>query len=123
MDLTQLGNGMDQFSGILPAKAGIRDGFSVNMVGTDFLVSFFDITFHHHAFDQAGDIRRMAPAVKHFLDDADLFPELFVGIGVIGVHDGGGVFQIPFIIFFQKQLQIFIMVVGDGVAVFVHRAP
>ncbi len=53
--LNEIGNSVYQFLGILPAKAGISDGFAINMFA-DFLTSFLDITLDHDALYKACQI-------------------------------------------------------------------
>ena len=62
---------------ILPAKAWVGDGFSVNMFA-DFLVSGFNIAFHHHALYKGADVLGNAAAVENFLDNAWLLGIILV---------------------------------------------
>ena len=62
-------------------------------------------------------------AVEDFADNADLLFVLLVGVGVVGVDDGGGIFQLPLFILLQQPHQILIVIVGHTGAVLVHTAP
>ena len=43
--------------------------------------------------------------------NADLLLILLAGVGMVGVNKDGRVFQIPFLVFFQKKLDILVVVV------------
>lgn len=115
-------NLIDQLFRIFPSQARVCYGPAVYPVLINLLAAFLQITLDHHAFHQRLQFRIVVPAVKHFTYDADLFAELFVGVGVVGVHNGGRIFQIPFLISFQQALQIFIVIVRNTGAVFVNTA-
>ena len=90
------------------------------MIGAaDFLASFLQIALDHNTFDKVMNFRGKAAAVQYFLNNTNLFFVLFVGIGVVGINDDSRVLQIAFIILFKQKLQIFVMIVGNGVSVFV----
>ena len=71
---------MDQLFRFCPAKTGIGNGFSINMLSLpDLLVSGLDIAFDHNTLDQSFQFLIDIPAVKHFFDDTDLLGVLLVG--------------------------------------------
>ena len=55
--------------GFLPTEAGVGNGFPVYTL-TDFLVSVFNIAFHHEAFDKRMDVRIKIPVLQNLPDDA-----------------------------------------------------
>lgn len=115
-------NGIDEFFGIFPAKAGVCDRFAVNVVRTDFLASFYQVTFNHNAFYQITDIRGDQTTVEYFFYNANLLLELFAGVGVVGINDGSRICQVFFPVHIQKTLQIFVMIVGNRIAMFADGA-
>ena len=76
----------------------------------DFLSAFNKIAFNHHTLDQTMDIRGERAAVEHFFNDADLFFELLVRVGMVGIHDGCRVLQIPLTVHFEELHNIFVVV-------------
>ena len=64
----------------------------------DLLVPFFDIALNHHTFYHGMEIRVVLARVEHLLDDADLFLILLVRIGMVGVHDAGGVYDLALVV-------------------------
>ena len=50
---------------LLPSKAGIGDGFSINMI-MDLLAAIFDVALDHQSFDQFVDVVAVTAAVKYF---------------------------------------------------------
>ena len=87
---------------------------------SDLLISTLDITFDHHTFYQCFDVWIQVAAVKHFVHDTNLFCILFVGVGVVCIHNNSRVFEISLFIETVYQVQVFIVVVRDAVAVFVY---
>ena len=75
---------------IIPSQAGIGDGLAV-AVFPDFLAAGFNVALNHKALYQMFDIAGVAAAVEHFLGYTNLFMVLLVGVGVVGVHDDGGI--------------------------------
>ena len=75
---------------IIPSQAGIGDGLAV-AVFPDFLAAGFNVALNHKALYQMFDIAGVAAAVEHFLGYTNLFMVLLVGVGVVGVHDAGGI--------------------------------
>ena len=53
-------------------------------------------------------------AVHHLFDDSNLLVELLVGVGVVGVDNAGRVLQITLGVKTEQDLQILVMVVGQG---------
>ena len=64
----------------------------------------------------------MIAGVQNLLDDADLLPELLVGIGMIGIDDAGGVTDLALVVELVEQCQILIVIVGDRLSVLVCGA-
>ena len=104
---------IQQSLGILPAQAGIRDGFAVYMI-VDSLAAFLDIAFDHDAFYQTADVLGVGAAVQHFLDDTDLLFKLLVGIVVVCVYDAGRILQLSGVVEVQKMTQVLVVVIGQG---------
>ena len=71
-----------QFFRFFPAKAGVGNGFSINMLA-DFLAARFDIALNHQAFYQLMNLRRNPAVVHNLFDNAYLLFILFVGIGMV----------------------------------------
>ena len=92
------------------------------MVGADFLTALYQIAFNHDAFDQFLDVRGHQTAVEDFFDNTDLLFLFFTGIGMIGINDDCRIFQISFFIHFQKKLEILIVIIGNGISMFVYSA-
>ena len=90
------------------------------MVGSDLLASFYEVALDHNAFDKFPDILINPAAVQDFFHDADLLFIFLAGVGMVGVDENSRVFQIPLLVLFKKKLDIFIMVVGDRISVFVY---
>ena len=81
------------------------------------------IAFNHQSFDKTSDLRGNMSAVHDILRNSDLFKILFAGIGMIGIHDYGGIHIVPFLIQIPKVFQVFIMVVRNIPAEFINRTP
>ena len=60
--------------------------------------------------------------MQDLLRDADLLQILLAGVGVVAVDDAGGVLDALFRVQLVQLLQVFIVVVGAAVALFVHIA-
>ena len=86
---------------------------------TDVLSALKQIAFDHNTFDQFAEIRIVVAAVKYFAYDTNLFFELLSGVGMVYIYDGSWIFEIFFAIQVIKTHQIFIMIVRDGLTVFV----
>ena len=71
-----------------------------------------DITFNHDTLDQLADILGQAAVVQHFLDNAHLLSILFVGVGVVGVHNDSRIFQPHLVVHLHQPHDILIVVVG-----------
>ena len=89
-----LRNCHDQPFAVPPAEAGVCDGLAVGLMVGDGLAALLDVTLDHNALDQLFDLRGELAAGHDLPDDTDLLFELLVGVGVVGVHDAGGVNQI-----------------------------
>ena len=87
--------------------------------GAYFLAAFHKIAFDHESLDQVVDAGIVNPAVHNLSCDAGLLVKLFVGIGMVGVYNGGWVDQCGFIVFCEKQLQILIVIIGNVVSVLI----
>ena len=65
---------------LIPSKAWIGDGFSVDMGSTsDFLVAWLEIALDHDTFYETFDVFIASSCVQNVFDDTDLllvFPEL-----------------------------------------------
>lgn len=103
-----------------PAKAGVGDRFSVNAVFR-LLASVFDIAFNHESFYVAFDILRMAAAVKNFFADSYLFIIFFIGVCMVCINNNRHVFQSFCRVHIIKLAQVFIVIVGIGLPVFVDK--
>ena len=90
------------------------------MVSADLLASFYEVTLDHNAFDKFPDILINPAAVQDLFHNADLLLILLAGVGMIGVDENSRVFQIPLLVLFEEELDIFIMVVGNRISVFVY---
>ncbi len=115
-----LRNCVQQFLCVLPAEARVSDRFSVYMAGSDLLASLYKVAFNHDALDKFPDIFIDPAAVQDLFNNADLLLIFLAGVGMVGVDEDGRVLQISFFIFFQKKLDVFIVIVGDRVPVFVY---
>ena len=62
------------------------------------------------------DIGTELTAVHNLLDNTDLLLVLLGRIAVIGINDRSRILQIPFIIKLQKQIQVFVVIVGKVLA-------
>ena len=113
--LTQFCNGIEKLFRIFPAKTGICNRFSVYMVRSDLLRAFYQVAFDHDALNQLLDICRDQTAVQNFFDDTDLLFKFLSGVRVISVNDHCRILKVSFLIHFQKQLQILIVIIGNGV--------
>ena len=70
------------------------------------------------------DLVAVPGAVQDLLGDADLLQILLVGVGVIAVHDDGGVMQRSSLVVHPRQdHKVLVMVVGVGLAVIIDIAP
>ena len=114
----RISNCIQELFGFFPSKTWVSNRFSIN-VFTNFLISRTNITFDHYAFDQFIDDRRFFAVVHYFLDDTNLFFVLFVGIGMVCIHNTCRIYQIHFFIHFIQANQIFVVVVGDSNPAFV----
>ena len=117
-----LRNCVQQFFCILPAEARVSDRFSVYMAGSDLLASFYKVALNHDALDEFSDIFIDPAAVQDLFYNADLLLILLAGVGMVGVNKDSRVFQIPFLVFFQKKLDILIVIIGDCIPMFVYGA-
>ena len=63
--LTQFCNGVEELLSLFPAKTWVCDGFSVDMVWTDFLAAGDQIALDHDTFHQVADITGDQTAVQH----------------------------------------------------------
>lgn len=88
----------------------------------DLLVAFLDITLDHNTLYQVMDVGRYLTVVHDFLDDTDLLLELFAGIGMVDIHNGGRVDQIHLGIHVAEAHQVLIVIVLCGIAVFADGA-
>ena len=70
--LTQFCNGVEELLSLFPAKTWVCDGFSVDMVWTDFLAAGDQIALNHDTFHQVADITGDQTAVQHLFYDSDL---------------------------------------------------
>ena len=116
-----LGDLIQEALGIFPAQAGVGDGFAI-AVFADLLASWFNVAFNHDTLDKVMDVRGMAAAVQNLLDDADLLGILLVGIGMIGVHNAGGILQVPLRIQTVEQDQVLIVIIGQALSMLVDGA-
>ena len=79
--------------GLLPAKAGIGYGFSINMI-MDLLAAIFDVALDHQSFHQLMDVVVITAAVKDFLGNTDLFQILLVGVGMVGIYHTSWILEV-----------------------------
>ena len=73
------------------------------MAGTDLLAAWLDVALDHQAFDQSVEIGIDRAAEQDFFGDPDLLFIMFVRVGMVGVDDGGWIFQVLFPVFLQEQ--------------------
>lgn len=104
---------------VIPAEAGVCDGFSVNMI-LYLAVSFLYEALYHNTLDNVVKIFALGPVMKDLSYDPWLLIEFFSGVGMVGVADYAGEFELSVHIFLGKGKQILIVVVGVGLAVFVN---
>ena len=78
---------------LLPAKAGIGDGFSINMI-MDLLAAIFDVALDHQSFHQLMDVVVITAAVKDFLGNTDLFQILLVGVRMVGIYNTSWILEV-----------------------------
>ena len=78
---------------LLPAKAGISDGFSINMI-MDLLAAIFDVTLDHQSFDQFVDVIAVTAAVKYFFGNTDLLQILLVGVRMVGIYHTSWILEV-----------------------------
>ena len=60
-----------------PAQAGVGDGLSEHLIGTNLLRTIHQITFYHESFDHFSDKRVVTHAVQNLGNDAGLLVEMF----------------------------------------------
>ena len=88
----------------------------------DRLASLLDVTLHHDALYEAGQVTVGSAGMHDLVNDADLFLELFAGVAVICVDDTGRIDEIALVVFLQQENQIFIVIIGNIVAMLVDCA-
>ena len=103
---------------LLPAKAGIGDGFSINMI-MDFLAAIFDVALDHQPFDQFVDVVAVTAAVKYFFCNTDLLQILLVGVGVVGINHACRILQVLLGVQLTEQTEIFVVIVRKYLSVLV----
>ena len=116
--LYHFGHFKDEVFCVVPAKTGVSNGLAVYAFA-DLLAAFLNVTLDHDALNKIFDIGVKGSGVKYLFDDTDLFPELLVGVVVVGINDGCGIDYVPLIIEIQKKTKIFVMVIGKGLAMLV----
>ena len=79
--------------GLLPAKTGIGDGFSINMI-MDLLAAIFDVALDHQSFHHLMDVVVITAAVKDFLGNTDLFQILLVGVRMVGIYHTSWILEV-----------------------------
>ena len=67
---------MDEFFRIGPSEAGVRNGFSVDMI-LNLAVAFLYIAFNHNAFNDIVQVFVLCPVVEYFGDNPGLLIEFF----------------------------------------------
>ena len=72
---------------LIPTKAGICDGFSVDVISADLLVAWLDIALDHETLYHGVKLRIYLTAVKNLTCDTNLLLVMLVGVGVVGIHD------------------------------------
>ena len=62
----------------------------------DLLTAGLQVAFNHQALYHGGNVGIMTAAVEDLLGNTDLFHILLAGVGMIAVHNAGGILQISF---------------------------
>lgn len=97
--LFKISNIINEPFGIFPAKAGVRNGLAVGMLG-NLLVALDEITLDHDALDELVDVGIVLAGVHDFAHNANLLLELLVGVAMVRIHDAGGIQEVSLVIFF-----------------------
>ena len=103
---------VDQVLRIFPAKTGIRDGFSIDVLA-DFLAALLDIALDHDTLYEICQFAVVSAGMHDLVNDPDLFPELLVGIAVVRIHDARGIDQVALVVFFQQADEILVVIVRE----------
>ena len=119
--LAVLSDRIKQFLRLIPSKACICDGFSVDVIYTDLLIAWLNIALDHETFYHSVKLRIYLTAVKNLACDTNLLLVVLVGVGVVGIHDHCRVGKVLCVVFVIEKTKILIMVVRDGFPMFVYR--
>ena len=106
---------------LIPTKAGICDGFSVDVISADLLVAWLDIALDHETLYHGVKLRIYLTAVKNLTCDTNLLLVMFVGVGVVGIHDHCRVGKVLCMVFVIEKTKILVMVVRDRFPMLVYR--
>ena len=119
-NLALLSNIVNQSFGLIPAKARVGNGFSVNMISaSDFLIARLQIAFDHNTFYETFNVFVASSGVQNVFDDTDLLLVFLSGVGMVGIDDGSRVYEMCFVVFLQQKLNVLVVIVRHGVAVLV----
>ena len=92
-NLALLSNIVNQSFGLIPAKARVGNGFSVNMISaSDFLIARLQIAFDHNTFYETFNVFVASSGVQNVFDDTDLLLVFLSGVGMVGIDDGSRVY-------------------------------
>ena len=117
-----LSNRINQPFGFFPAKAWIRNGFTIYMF-VYLLASGHEIALDHDALNQSGQFLVHLAAVQHLLYNAGLLRIQLIGVGMVSVHNRGRILQVrPFFIHMMQADQIFVMIIRYGLPVLINRS-
>ena len=106
--------------GIAPAEAGVGNGFSVHLVFR--LVALFQKAFYHKALDDFFEIGIVKAVLHNLFADTYLLFEFFAAVGMVCVYNHCGVFESRLGVPLNNLHYVFVMEVGNIVAVAVHCA-
>ena len=109
----------DQPLGLCPAEAGVGDGFTVDAL-LCLLRAVLNVALDHQTLNKLLDIVIMAAGVQDLLGDANLLQVLLARVGMVGIHDHGGILKILLGVSVRQTDQILIMVVGEGISAIIH---
>ena len=85
--LAELCDGVEKFLGFFPSKAWIGNRFTINMITANLLIAWFNVAFDHQTLYQLMKLWINIAAVQDFFGNTNLLFILFVGVGMVGIHN------------------------------------
>ena len=70
--LAELCDGVEKFLGFFPSETWIGNGFTINMITANLLITWFNIAFNHQSFDQLVKFWINNAAVQDFFGNTNL---------------------------------------------------